>query len=183
MEINEIIENVALALRTEYPDIPVRVDDVAQGLEPPGFHILTLPASIERFPSERYLRRLPLDILYYPASDGSNTEMLGIADKLFLLLEFITSSRSGYQNVLHGTGMRHEITDGVLHFFVSYDTMLRREKHSAFMQSLSGHVTTVSPSGTGGSGAYGSGGTPAGSTGIATGGTDYMQTIDINTNT
>ncbi len=140
MVTNEIIETVALALRTAYPDIPVYADDTAQGLEPPAFHIITLETAIEPYPSGRYVKRLPLDILYYPSDKGGNREMLSIADALFPVLEFVTCSRSGYKDTLHGTGMRYGITDGVLHFFVNYDTMLRRAKEIPRMETITADI-------------------------------------------
>ena len=144
MENNEIIETVALALRAQYPDMPIYADDIAQGLEPPGFLILTLQGSVKRYPSGRYLKSLPLDILYYPGSEGDNTDMLRVADTLFPLLEFISSSRSQNRDVLHGTEMRFEIIDGVLHFFVNYDTMLRKTGELPLMETLSSEILPMS---------------------------------------
>ena len=183
-EITEMIETIALVLRGGFPNSAVYADDVVQGLVPRSFHIITVDARYEPYPSGRWLRRAAFDIMYYPSSAAANMEMLGIAEQLFPLLEFISCERSENENLLHGTDMRHEIIDGVLHFFVNYDLMLRRERQEEFMQSLTGHVSTKTPFGSGsGSNAPGAGGgAPASGTGIATGGTDYMQTIDINTN-
>ncbi|MNW02212.1 hypothetical protein D3C71_1979630 [compost metagenome] len=47
-----------------------------------------------------------------------------MAERLYSDIEYVTGSEGSYR----GAGMRHEIVDGMLHFFVQYNYHLFRTK-------------------------------------------------------
>lgn len=81
----------------------------------------------------RYYREHAFDVHYFPAEDTeANEEMHEVGDTLYEALEYITLG----EGLIRGTGMRYEVIDNVLHFFVSYNLFLMRKKDSEAMEEL-----------------------------------------------
>lgn len=123
-EINtgKILDGITLALRAAYPECQIESDAIEQGLTPPAF--LALLADVEQVKQigERWKRLPRFDILYFPKK--GREECYKVADDLCTVLELITLPGGG---LLRGTEISFEVTDGVLHFMVSYNHFIRRE--------------------------------------------------------
>ncbi|MEK4355196.1 phage tail terminator family protein [Paenibacillus sp. FSL R5-0475] len=108
------------------PEYPVYDEAVEQGMKQPCFFVLLLESSQVRGVNRRYQRFNPFDVHYFPQrkSAALREECELVAEKFYSELEYLT----GHSGIYRGTGMRHEIVDGVLHFFVEYNVHLIRDK-------------------------------------------------------
>ncbi|RXZ77251.1 hypothetical protein EBB07_33810 [Paenibacillaceae bacterium] len=144
MVINDVISAMSRALDDRYPDIPIHGEEIKQNLDPPSFFIKLFPVNHTRKLGRRYMRQHTFDVHYFPqgfdADDqvAENEEMHGVAESLYDRLEYIECN-----GLIRGTKMRHEIINGVLHFFVDYNIHLMRDKKDGpVMQVMvqEGHV-------------------------------------------
>lgn len=115
VEINDIRTAVMRRLCERFPDIKRYGEEIRQGFKAPCFFVKMMNASQTQELGARYMRTHSFDIHYFPR-DHANKEAHDMAEKLYDALEFIEYNGAKYQ----GTGMNHEIVDGVLHFFVDY---------------------------------------------------------------
>lgn len=108
------------------PEYPVYDESVEQGMQQPCFFVLLMESSQVREVNRRYKRFHPFDVHYFPdraaAAPREDCELM--AERLYSEIEYIRGAEGGYR----GTGMRHEIVDGVLHFFVQYNFHILRER-------------------------------------------------------
>lgn len=132
-EINtgKIIDGVTLALRAAYPDYQIESDTIEQGLNPPAFLVLLVDVEQVRRVGERW-RRLPrFDILYFPMK--GREECYEVADNLCAALELVTLPGG---DLLRGTEISFEVTDGVLHFLISYNHFVCRPVEEVYMDKI-----------------------------------------------
>lgn len=85
--------------------------DVKQGLTEPCFLITVVDYSKEPLLDVRSKRILPFDVLFFPSAGKS--QCYEVADQMMNELDFITLLDG---DMMHGTEMRAEIVDDVLHF-------------------------------------------------------------------
>ena len=123
--INNVIAGIAIALNQEFgDDYEIYTEEIKQDLKEPCFFITLLNPSKTDFPSKRYWMENPFCIQYFPTSETDpNAEMCEVAERMLWALENIIPL--GEDKPVRGTDMHHEITDGVLHFFVNYNYFVR----------------------------------------------------------
>lgn len=97
-------------------------DEVEQGLNEPCFLIVCLSGSHEQEIDTLYERKQAFDIHYFPQAHKPTQEINSVIDALNMELEYITVDG----NLVRGSKMRHEVIDGVLHFFVNYNVRIRK---------------------------------------------------------
>lgn len=114
--INDVRYAVHAALDMVFPDIPILGEEIKQGLTPPCFFVRLLQPEHVQELGRRFYRYHPFVIRYY-AVDRKNDAMYDMAEQLTSALQWITV---GGQPV-RGVGMRFEIIDEILHFFVEYN--------------------------------------------------------------
>jgi hypothetical protein len=125
---NAIIDGLTARLAAKFPDAEIYAgEDVLQALRPPCFFVLSLGGSRENFQSfpsggslGLWLR--PFDVHYWPESEGSYAEIQGVADTLYSELDTLELLDGDF---VRGTQMRHEVVDGVLHFFINFNARAR----------------------------------------------------------
>lgn len=106
---------------------------IPQELETPCFFIHCIEPKKKKYIGTRYLRQNHFVIQYFPQSeDDGNMECNNTGEQMFECLEVINAD--GF--FLRGTEMRFEIVDGVLHFFVDYNSFVRKVKKQQTMGSL-----------------------------------------------
>jgi len=113
--INDARRAVNAAIDAAFPDIPISGEPIPQNLAPPYFFVKLLEPAHTRELGRRYLRVHPFDVHYF-APGRENADMYDMADRLTAALQQI----SVVGRVVHGTGMRFQVVDEVLHFFVTY---------------------------------------------------------------
>jgi hypothetical protein len=114
-------------------DYKIHLDEIEQGLKEPCFLIVNLKGGQEQEIGTLYTRDQSFDIHYFPQGKKITREVNDVADTLKMELEYITVD----DNPVRGTGMKHEVVDGVLHFFVNYDIRIRKAiEPDPFMETL-----------------------------------------------
>ena len=125
--LNKIITGISQALDAEFnsgnEEYTIYTEDVEQGLEEPCFFVFSLKPSSKQLAGNRYERKYPFDIHYFPKSEDSNNEINEVTERLFTALEYI-SIDSG---LIRGTSMNAEIVDNVLHFFINFNIIVKKE--------------------------------------------------------
>ncbi|WP_394372088.1 phage tail terminator family protein, partial [Clostridium neonatale] len=77
----------------------------------------------------RYERKYPFDIHFFPDTelvDGISTinnQLNEVTERLFTALEYITVDNS----LVRGTSINAEIVDNVLHFFINFNMIVKKE--------------------------------------------------------
>ena len=138
--LNGILEGIVVQLKAVFEDrCEIYQNNDGQELKKPCFFIAALQPELSPLLGLRVLKRNPFDIHYYLAMPGDSTEMLDAAERLMLGLEFIKIP-SG--ELLHGTSMRYEMIEGILHFFICYNMIIKRKKELPLMETLQ---TDVNP--------------------------------------
>lgn len=125
-----VITEIADALRTQYPadQYDVYTESIEQGFSEPCFSIHQLTADITPYPSYRTEIVQHFDVRFFPAGDRPREQCRKVAETLTFLLRQLAS--------LRGTSLSWEITDDVLHFFVSYRQFVREIPPEYLMESL-----------------------------------------------
>lgn len=114
--INDVRYAVNAALNAAFPNIPIMVEEIKQSLTPPCFFVKLLEPEHTQELGRRYARVHPFDVHYF-APERSNDGMYDMAEQLTEVLQQIEVAG----RPIRGTGMRFEIVDEVLHFFVEYN--------------------------------------------------------------
>jgi hypothetical protein len=73
------------------------------------------------------------DVHYFPQSKNYQSEIRDVGDRMFDALEIITLTNG---DTIRGTSRRFEDHDGVLHFFVDYNSNRRLAETEDTMQTL-----------------------------------------------
>lgn len=124
--LNKIITGIAQTLDStfnENEEYEIYVDNIEQGLNEPCFFIFTLNPSSKKLVGNRYDRTYPFDIHYFPENENSNIEINEVTEKLFMCFEYINVDG----NLVKGTNMKSETVDGVLHFFINFNMVVKKE--------------------------------------------------------
>ena len=144
--LNSIVSGICEKLNEAFGDgCTIYKEQVAQGLCEPCFFVQLVAHSAARQLGNRYFRENLFCIQYFPASKSeSNSECADAQDRLYLALEYITASAgssggtgsSGGSDLWRGTEMRGEITDGILNFFVSFNSTVYKTVDNDPMEAL-----------------------------------------------
>lgn len=117
--INDIMNAISIKLYEVFGDgYKIYLNDVQQGLTEPCFLITVVDYSKEPLLKSRSKRLIPFDILFFP--NKGKSQCYEVADQMMNELDMITLLNG---DMMHGTEMRAEIVDDVLHFFVNYNFM------------------------------------------------------------
>lgn len=104
--------------------VPIYLEFKENNMTFPCAYIKVIEPTMNRHVGELYNTSLDLDIMYYANNLDVVTDtrkLLDIPSVLYQLLEFINVQ----DRTIMGTGMKYKISDGVLHFFVTYENILR----------------------------------------------------------
>lgn len=136
--INSIIETVSAVLNEEFGDkYTIYAEEIEQGLTEPCFFISCISSSQTLSTGNRYLCENMFCIQYFPSdAQRGREENNKAANKLFSCLEILEVDG----NLMRGTKMNCEISDGVLSFFVNYDFFVCKERKSYTMESLKENI-------------------------------------------
>lgn len=145
--VNLIIEAIAAALNGEFgEEYTVYAEEVKQGLSEPCFFVSCINPSDRQlmgnanrhFLAARYYRENRFCIQYFPLDENNGRrESYDKAERLFGCLEEI----SAYGDIIRGTDMNFEYTDGVLSFFVSYNFFVYRTREPTVMEKFERDVS------------------------------------------
>lgn len=122
--IQDIINSIAKSIKTEFgTGYNIYTENIEQGLNEPAFSIVLLTADNEQIVGARYKRTYSFDVHYFPKNKlNAKGECLEVAERLTLCLDTVNF----VDNIYHMIKMNYEIVDGVLHFFVTYNPIVKR---------------------------------------------------------
>lgn len=138
MTINSIIDGISVALDAEFnaesEAYAIRANELKQGLKEPCFFVSCINPTFRLFFDKRYFRENEFCIQYFPKSrNKAKEECNDVADRLFLALKYVTVDG----DLTMGTKMHSEFVDGVLNFFVNYDSFVYiRKDELPLMETL-----------------------------------------------
>jgi hypothetical protein len=112
--IHDVRDAVHAALEEVFPNIPV-TDEISQNLSPPCLYVQLLQPTQTQELGRRFMRNHPFDVQYFASEPGSD-DLYAMAEQLIAALQQVEAAG----RPVRGTGIRFQITDGVLHFFVEY---------------------------------------------------------------
>lgn len=119
--INEILNGISSALFNSFK-YPIYIDEIKADAQFPCFVIETLNTEQTHIMDIRYQRRNDFDIMFFISDDDyiedQQEQINPITEDLYFDLEYITLSDG---SLLNGIDMSHRVTDGILHFKVSYE--------------------------------------------------------------
>jgi hypothetical protein len=119
--INNIITGISQKIDEEFninsDEYTIYTDGVEQGLKEPCFFIFSLKPSNRQLVGNRYERKYPFDIHYFPSTTEINFELNEMVERLYQSMEYIMVNGE----LIRGTKMNAEIVDDVLHFFINYN--------------------------------------------------------------
>lgn len=116
--VNKIISAISEAVYNEFgAEYKIYKENVEQGLKEPCFFIFATNPNVEKFLNNRYKLSNLFCVHYFPTANRPQEECNSVSSKLFSCLEYIEVDG----DLLAGTGMTCESSDGVLLFFVNYD--------------------------------------------------------------
>ena len=127
---------IKTALRTQYPEdqYDVYTESIEQGFAEPCFAIHQLTADITPYPNYRTEIVQHFDVRFFPTETRPREQCRAVAETLTFLLRQLSS--------LRGTNLNWEITDDVLHFFVSYRQFVREIPEEYLMEILQQNTRT-----------------------------------------
>lgn len=134
--INDLKLGINKILRSKFSNIAVHDEDIKQGFEKPCFFISVLNSYQKKEFNRRYRKNICFDIHYFSYKENVNNEFSNIADNLYEALEYVKINK----NLYRANNMRHEVIDGVLHFFLNfnYHVFKRVEKESKMRNLMNG---------------------------------------------
>lgn len=119
--INDVLDGVVQALSTHFPDVAVDDEKRDANSQSPFFYVELFSVTQTQELHVRYKRAHRFDILYR-SDNSSQRDMHAVAEQLYDFLETIVVNGKP----IRGTGMRHEIVDQELHFFIDYDFLVTK---------------------------------------------------------
>ena len=124
--INGILEGISIALNKEFGDgYTIYTESVEQGLKEPCFFVSCIAPTFRHYFDKRYFSTNKMCIQFIPESQSlARQESNVITERLFSCLEYIKAG----DDLIRGTGMRAEMVDEILNFFVSYDYFVKYEE-------------------------------------------------------
>ena len=127
---------IKTALRTQYPEdqYDVYTESIEQGFSEPCFAIHQLTADITPYAESRPHIVQHFDVRFFPTETRPREQCRAVAATLTFLLRQLAS--------LRGSGLSWEITDDVLHFFVSYRQFVREIPEEYLMEILQQNTRT-----------------------------------------
>lgn len=105
-------------------NVPIYLEFKENNITFPCAYIKVIEPSMNRHVGELHNISLDLDIMYYANNLDVVTDtrkLIDIPRVLYQLLEFVQVG----ERTIMGAGMKYKISDGVLHFFVTYENILR----------------------------------------------------------
>ena len=131
-----VTQEIVDALRTQYAETQydVYTESIEQEFEEPCFAIHQLTADITPYPNYRTEIVQHFDVRFFPTETRPREQCRAVAETLTFLLRQLSS--------LRGTNLNWEITDDVLHFFVSYRQFVREIPEEYLMEILQQNTRT-----------------------------------------
>ncbi|WP_025026338.1 phage tail terminator family protein [Caldalkalibacillus mannanilyticus] len=120
--VNHVLNRVVETLTAHFPEIDVLSEGIAEEVVPPCLEVKLVETSQTHDMNTRYRRKHSFEICFY-AVEPKNSELHDQAEQLYSIMDVLQIQEKGYR----GMGMRHEIVEQVLHFYVDYHVLIHKE--------------------------------------------------------
>lgn len=132
--LKETVIGITQALKNTFgEDYPVYTEDAGRDLNQHCFIIKLLKPSQEPQLLNRYKLNQPFDVQYCMADSETQETAADVIEVLYQCLEYITVDG----DMVRGIGMKTEIAERVLHFFVDYNLfVIKKNEEDAKMDDL-----------------------------------------------
>ena len=131
-----ISEKLSESFGGEYTIYP---EEVKQGMKRPCFFIKLLKPSNKKEVGQTYNRDNSYCIHFFPKNTNQpKAECYRMQDSLYIALEYIEVGG----NLVRGTGMRGEIHDEILQFYVDFNVRVRQVADPITMETLQIQLNT-----------------------------------------
>ncbi|CAH1212255.1 hypothetical protein PAECIP111893_03510 [Paenibacillus plantiphilus] len=114
--VNDVLDGVMDALASQYPGVTLVAGDAGEEHPRPLFAVRLVSVKHNREMGRRYRFSHEFNI-QYAAAVPTYRGLHDVADQLYSTLQHITADGG----LIRGSGMRHEIIDGILHFFIQFN--------------------------------------------------------------
>lgn len=111
---DNVTKQLVQQLKQEFPEVSVYSENMEPAPEPPYFMVQPLSVVQQRETSRQYTRQYVYDILYFPALAEKNAECMEKGAQLAEKVEYLQAL------IARGNSISWKITEGVLHFLVTY---------------------------------------------------------------
>ena len=128
---NIVLDGITLALRTAFPDSQIESNRIEQGLVSPAFIVLLVSEEQTARVGRHWHRRTRFDISYFPKEKSE--ECYDVANEFYGVLEFITLPG---EDLLPGVDISFEVTENILHFFISYSHYVSADIDEEAMEDM-----------------------------------------------
>lgn len=118
----DIIEGVAAAVHKAL-GVPIHIEHKENSMTFPCVYVKAIEPTLALHRGEMYENTIDLDVMYFNDDTERIDDTRAIIDKariLFDVLEYIDIKG----RKIRGDKMKYRITDGVLHFFVTYSNII-----------------------------------------------------------
>lgn len=144
-----IKKGITAALDELEPGYNIYTESIEQGFTEPAFFIARLDSAHKREFGRRYTRSLLFDVHFFPPQDSLHKQAIcdAMAERMYDRLERVAVG----DGTCRAHGLRYEVIDGVLHFFMSFDLSLLRQRPAAVLMQTLEEEVGVTDGQTGGS--------------------------------
>ena len=127
------IDGIVSRLRETF-DLPVYTERAAQDFQRPCFAVEPGPTGQAPMPNGQYCRETEFVVAYYPAGEAAEArrECLAVMESLFVALETVPVA----DGLKRGIGLRGEVVEGLLHFYVKFKVIVRRKEAKERMDEI-----------------------------------------------
>ncbi len=121
----DITKQIVQVLHEAFPDCEIYTETIPQGFWQPCFSVLQIDGNAQQYPNGRIFLSMDFDVRFFP---GKRQQCREMAVALISLLQTLPG--------LCGKNISWQVTDDVLHFFITYELMLQKTEAAAFMETL-----------------------------------------------
>ena len=115
----DVRREVIKKLDSIFSDKEIYGEEIKQGFKEPCFFVAQINTDHKQELGRRYKRTHSFDVQYF---GSSNQDMENMALRLYEDLEYLLAYKA------RAASMNHQVTGGVLHFFVDYTVRLIKEE-------------------------------------------------------
>lgn len=134
---DDMMQTIIRRLHAAFPDCEIYAEQLPQGFRTPCLAVVPVRSQLERLGPDRFLLRSAFDVRFFPDGVRPRRACREHVPALCDALELLPGLRA--QDV------SWEITDNVLHFFVTYNPILRRIPEA--VRQMERLCTDVTPKG------------------------------------
>ncbi|MCY9658120.1 hypothetical protein P5G65_04870 [Paenibacillus chondroitinus] len=123
---DQILNGIVARLSEIDSTVPIYTEQIKQGFFQPAFFVMQLDTAQAPGYNRRSSRNMLFNVHYFPDRESlvPKADCRAIAQSLFEPLRYVTTENG----LMRSNGLRYEIVDDILHFFVNFNIKVILEK-------------------------------------------------------